>query len=61
MNVIAPPNGAGVPITVACGPPTSVVPASGVGDLRPRVGGGHASRRREEVLTSALELAPDGL
>src|SRR5262249_22371537 len=33
-NVIAPPNGCagvvGVPITVTCGPPTSVVPASGV-------------------------------
>jgi hypothetical protein len=60
VNVIAPPNGAGVPITVACGPPTSCVPDSGVAtSAQESVPVTAASPL--EVLTIALELPPDAL
>ena len=60
MNVIAPPNGAGVPSTVACGPPTRVVPESGVATSA-QVSLAAMVVSPDEVLTRALEFAPDAL
>ncbi|WP_028067157.1 hypothetical protein [Solirubrobacter soli] len=60
MNVIAPPNGAGVPITVACGPPTSVVPFSGVATSA-QLSAPVTATSPEDVLTIALEFAPEAL
>lgn len=58
VNVIAPPNGAGVPITVACGPPTSVVPFSGVATSA-HVSAAVMLVSPDDVLTRALLFVPD--
>ncbi len=58
VKVIAPPNGAGVPITVACGPPTRLVPFSGVATSA-QASAPVTVTSPEEVLTIALELPPE--